>query len=66
MFSAISAIATLTCSGIAGVVACTGRFCLPFFTADARQLPHGRSRAGDRHLNFYDARDNLREWCGYP
>jgi transposase len=28
--------------------------------ADARHLPHGRSRAGDRHLNFYDTRNNLR------
>ena len=27
--------------------------------ADARHLPHGRSRAGDRHLNFYETRDNL-------
>ena len=29
--------------------------------ADARHLPHGRSRAGDRHLNFYETRDNLRD-----
>ena len=28
--------------------------------ADARHLPHGRSRAGDRHLKFYETRDNLR------
>jgi hypothetical protein len=28
--------------------------------ADAQPLPHGRSRAGDRHLNFYKIRDNLR------
>ena len=27
--------------------------------ADARHLPHGRSRAGDRHLKFYETRDNL-------
>jgi hypothetical protein len=27
--------------------------------ADAQPLPHGRSRAGDRHLNFYKIRDNL-------
>ncbi len=26
---------------------------------DAQLLPHGRSRAGDRHLNFYETRDNL-------
>src|SRR5665648_83610 len=26
---------------------------------NARHLPHGRSRAGDRHLNFYETRDNL-------
>jgi hypothetical protein len=24
-----------------------------------RPTPHGRSRAGDRHLNFYETRDNL-------
>jgi hypothetical protein len=27
--------------------------------ADAQPLPHGRSRAEDRHLNFYESRDNL-------
>ena len=27
--------------------------------ADTRHLPHGRSRAGDRHLKFYETRDNL-------
>jgi hypothetical protein len=27
--------------------------------AVARHLPAGRSRAGDRHLNFHDYRDNL-------
>jgi len=26
---------------------------------NARHLPDGRSRAGDRHLKFHDARDNL-------
>jgi hypothetical protein len=26
---------------------------------NARHLPRGSSRAGDRHLKFYDARDNL-------
>jgi hypothetical protein len=32
--------------------------------ADAQPLPHGRSRAGDRHLNFYESRDNLLpDWC---
>ena len=58
IFSAISAIATLTCSGNA--VASTDLFSLLFFMtvpfscwcvlADARHLPHGRNRAGDRHL----------------
>jgi 2,4-dienoyl-CoA reductase-like NADH-dependent reductase (Old Yellow Enzyme family) len=27
--------------------------------ADAQHLPHGRSRAGDRHLKFHESRDNL-------
>jgi hypothetical protein len=27
--------------------------------ADAQHLPQGRSRAGDRHLNFHETRDNL-------
>ncbi len=27
--------------------------------ADAQHLPHGRHRAGDRHLNFHETRDNL-------
>jgi hypothetical protein len=27
---------------------------------DARRLPHGRNRAGDRHLNFQHYRDNIR------
>ena len=31
--------------------------------AVARHLPHGRSRAGDRHLNFYETRDNLISNC---
>ena len=26
--------------------------------ADAQLLPHGRRQAGDRHLKFYDCRDN--------
>ena len=29
------------------------------FLAEARHLPPGRHRAGDRHLNFYETRDNL-------
>jgi len=28
--------------------------------ADAQHLPHGRRQAGDRHLKFYEIRDNLR------
>ena len=69
MFSTISAIATLTCSGISGGVAFTDWFWLLFFMvvpccwcvlADARYLPHGRNRARDRHFNFYETRDNLR------
>jgi hypothetical protein len=32
--------------------------------ADARHLPHGRSRAGDRHLKFYETRDNLAQLLG--
>jgi hypothetical protein len=31
---------------------------------NARHLPHGRSRAGDRHLNFYETRDNLARMGG--
>jgi len=27
--------------------------------ADAQHLPHGRRQAGDRHLKFYETRDNL-------
>jgi hypothetical protein len=27
--------------------------------ADAQLLPHGLSRAGDRHFKFYETRDNL-------
>jgi transposase InsO family protein len=74
MFSAISVIATLTRSGMA--VASTHWIWLLFFTAvpccwcvlaDARHLPHGRSRAGDRHLKFYETRDNLyvSTWMGF-
>ena len=29
--------------------------------ADAQHLPHGRRQAGDRHLKFYETRDNLDE-----
>ena len=29
--------------------------------AVAQHLPQGRSQAGDRHLNFHETRDNLRE-----
>jgi hypothetical protein len=25
-------------------------------------LPHGRTQAGDRRLNFHESRDNLREY----
>ncbi|MGH3968282.1 MAG: hypothetical protein ACRDTV_09275, partial [Mycobacterium sp.] len=32
---------------------------------NARHLPHGRTRAGDRHLKFYDTRDNL-DSCRSP
>jgi hypothetical protein len=68
MFSAISAIATPTHSGVAGALALTDSIWLLFFTAvplllvclgRRRHLPHGRSRAGDRHLKFYETRDNL-------
>ena len=61
MFSAISAIATLTRSrqrALASAVRfwllffMTGPLLLLVFLADARDLPHGRSRAGDRHLKF--------------
>jgi hypothetical protein len=73
MFSAISAIATLTCSGIAGVVAFTATFWLVFFTvvvplllvflAERPTPTTRRSQAGDRHLNFYETRDNLSSSC---
>src|SRR4051812_16733352 len=71
MEPAISAIATLTCSGTANpspagvsilsfwyflvtAVPCSKR-CL-----GGRPTPTSRSvRAGDRHLNFYETRDNL-------
>jgi hypothetical protein len=29
--------------------------------AVAQQLPQGSCQAGDRHLNFYETRDNLRK-----
>ena len=32
---------------------------LSTFLAEARHLPRGRHRAGDRHLNFHETRDNL-------
>jgi hypothetical protein len=41
---------------------------VPFWSSSlvvARHLPHGRSPGGDRHLKFYEARDNLgpaRRW----
>src|SRR4051794_10715346 len=72
MEPAISAIATLTCSGTANpspagvsilsfwyflvtAVPCSKR-CL-----GGRPTPTSRAvRAGDRHLNFYETRDNLR------
>lgn len=44
---------------------CSGRSfptAVPFSAgvlADAQLLPAGRNRAGDRHLNFYETRDNL-------
>jgi len=53
---------------MAGTLAPTGWFWLLFFMAvpfcwcswrNARHLPHGRSQAGDRHLKFYETRDNL-------
>lgn len=67
MFSAISAIATLTCSEIAGGIASTGGFWLLFFTTapccrsscrNARPT-RGRSQAGDRHFNCSETRENL-------
>ena len=66
MFSAISAIATLTCSGNAtsslhgldsGYSSSRRSPCCWCVLADARHLPHGRSQAGDRHLNFYETRE---------
>ena len=30
--------------------------------ADAQHLPQGRHQAGDRHLKFYETRDNLRRY----
>jgi hypothetical protein len=32
------------------------------FLAEARHLPRGRHRAGDRHLKFHETWDNL-VWC---
>ena len=66
-FSAISAIATLTRSGIADALASTDWIWLLFFTAvpallvflAATPTTTCRSRAGDRHLKFYETRDNL-------
>jgi hypothetical protein len=67
---AISAIATVTCSGITGTFSSTDQLWVVFFTAvpccwcvlaDARCLPHGRNRARDRHLKFDETRDNLAE-----
>ena len=58
MFSAISAIATLTCYGIATILVSPARFWLASFMTvsfswcswrNARHLP-----SGGRHLNFYD------------
>src|ERR1019366_9664558 len=34
--------------------------CLGCSWRNARYLPAGRDQAGDRHLKFHDARDNLR------
>jgi hypothetical protein len=39
-----------------------GHVVVPFWSSSlvvARHLPHGRSPGGDRHLKFYEARDNL-------
>ena len=38
---------------------CSRRSLLVGVLADAQLLPHRRSRAGDRHLKFYETRDNL-------
>jgi hypothetical protein len=68
MFSAISAIATVTVSGITGTVASTGWLWLLFFMAVPLLLVSWRTpdthhtaglERGDRHLNFYETRDNL-------
>src|SRR4051794_22457116 len=65
---AISAIATLTCSGTA-TPAGVSIFCFWYFLVTAvpcrwclggRPTPTSRPvRAGDRHLNFHETRDNL-------
>jgi hypothetical protein len=42
---------------------------VPFWSSSlvvARHLPHGRSPGGDRHLNFYGDRDNLRMAATVP
>jgi hypothetical protein len=68
---AISASATVTSSGMVSpsVLASTSLvwYCLPMavpflvvFLADHPDLPLGRAQVGDRHLNFYELRDNLR------
>jgi hypothetical protein len=68
MFSAISAIATVTVSGITGTVASTGWLWLLFFMAVPLLLVSWRTpdtyhtaglERGDRHLNFHETRDNL-------
>src|SRR5258708_27500397 len=66
MFSAISVIATLTRpvtrshprTGF-GYSSHGGPLAVGVLWRNARHLPHGRSRAGDRHLKFYETRDNL-------
>jgi hypothetical protein len=35
---------------------------LVVFLADHPDLPLGRAQVGDRHLNFYELRDNLGSW----
>jgi hypothetical protein len=72
MFSAISVIATLTRSGNA--VAPTGRIWLLFFTAvpllseffggTPDTYYTAGLEPGDRHLKFYETRDNLQPRAG--
>jgi len=66
MFSAISAIATPTSSGIAGALASTDWIWLLFFTAvplllvclGGRPTPTTRQvSSGRRHLKFYETRE---------